>query len=58
MSDKSNLLYNLLNYPFLFNTVRSLLDGGQVKYLKTVLLKFPLDFQMSVFSHFVFSLFI
>jgi SAM-dependent methyltransferase len=43
MSDKSNLFYNLLNYPFLFNIVRSLLDSGQVKYLKTVLLKYNIQ---------------
>jgi SAM-dependent methyltransferase len=43
MSDKSNILYNLLNYPLLFNTVRNLLDGGQVNYLKTVLLKYNIQ---------------
>jgi SAM-dependent methyltransferase len=37
MADKQNILYNLLNYPVLFNTLRSILDGGQVTYLKKLL---------------------
>jgi SAM-dependent methyltransferase len=37
MADKKNILYNLLNYPVLFNTLRSILDGGQVTYLKKLL---------------------
>ncbi len=37
MGDKRSLLYNLLNYPVLFNTLRSILDGGQVAYLRKLL---------------------
>jgi len=43
MSDKKNVLYNLLNYPFFFNTLRSILDGGQVKYIKKVLKKYNVE---------------
>ncbi len=37
MGDKRNFLYNLLNYPLFFNTLRGILDGGQVVYLKRFL---------------------
>lgn len=37
MSDKQSFFYNLLNYPLLFNTLRNILDGGQVAYLRKLL---------------------
>ena len=37
MADKSDIFHNLLNYPIIFLTVRSILDGGQLRYLKELL---------------------
>ena len=37
MPDRSNLFHDLLNYPIVFLTVRSILDGGQLRYLKELL---------------------
>jgi len=41
MSDKRGPLYSLLNHPFLFNTLRSVLDGGQVRYIGGILREYP-----------------
>lgn len=43
MSDKRGPLYSLLNRPFIFNTVRSALDGGQIKYIVGILKDYPHD---------------
>jgi 2-polyprenyl-3-methyl-5-hydroxy-6-metoxy-1,4-benzoquinol methylase len=43
MSDKRGPLYSLLNRPVLFNTLRSALDGGQVKYIAGILKEYPHD---------------
>jgi ubiquinone/menaquinone biosynthesis C-methylase UbiE len=37
MPDKSDFFHNFLNYPAVFLTVRSILDGGQLRYLKELL---------------------
>jgi SAM-dependent methyltransferase len=41
MSDKRGPLYSLLNRPFLFNALRSVLDGGQVRYIEGILKGYP-----------------
>ncbi|KPJ88110.1 MAG: hypothetical protein AMS17_06595 [Spirochaetes bacterium DG_61] len=37
MGDKRGFFYNLLNRPFIFNFIRSILDGGQVRYITHIL---------------------
>lgn len=37
MSDKNNIIHNIFNNPLPFIIVRSLLDGGQLNYLKKIL---------------------
>jgi 2-polyprenyl-3-methyl-5-hydroxy-6-metoxy-1,4-benzoquinol methylase len=37
MGDRRGFFYNLLNRPIVFNTLRSILDGGQVGYVARIL---------------------
>ena len=37
MSDKTNFLYDILNYPSIFNIIRTILDGGQVNYIRKII---------------------
>ena len=48
MPDKSNVFHNLLNYPIVFLTVRSILDGGQLRYLKEILKKYSVTSTLDV----------
>ena len=43
MGDKKGFIYNILNYPLIFIFLRSLLDGGQVKYLKNIIEKYQIE---------------
>ena len=43
MGDKSNILYDILNYPLIFNIVRNILDGGQVRYIKKIILQYNIE---------------
>lgn len=42
MADKSDIFHNLLNYPIFFLTVRSILDGGQLRYLKELIKEYSI----------------
>jgi SAM-dependent methyltransferase len=48
MGDKAGLLYNLLNRPFVFNAIRSILDGGQLKYISRILEGFNFESVLDV----------
>jgi 2-polyprenyl-3-methyl-5-hydroxy-6-metoxy-1,4-benzoquinol methylase len=37
VEDKIGFFCNLLNLPFVFNTIRTILDGGQVWYISRIL---------------------
>jgi SAM-dependent methyltransferase len=40
MADKRNPVYNMLNNPLLFLLIRGVLDGGQLSYLKNLLVEY------------------
>jgi ubiquinone/menaquinone biosynthesis C-methylase UbiE len=48
MGDRTGPLYNLLNRPLVFNVIRSILDGGQVKYISRILKEYDFESVLDV----------